>query len=80
MEIQAFRGAGRVFAFTRDEKGGNLPRGFGPWTAFKTLDLDRGRARAGVDVEQCLDDIEAHGFHLTDAHVRITDQALPEGD
>ncbi len=79
MEIQAFRGAGRVFAFTGDPKGGNLPRRFGPWTAFKSLDLNRGQAQAGVDVESCLDDIEAHGFHLTDAHVRITEQALPEG-
>jgi hypothetical protein len=24
-------------------------------------------------VNECLDDIEKFGFHLTDAHVRITD-------
>jgi len=77
MEIQAFRGPDRIFAFTSDPEGGNLPPRFGPWTAFKSLDLVRGRAQPGVDVEECLDDIERHGFHLTDAHVRITEQALP---
>jgi hypothetical protein len=78
MEIHAFRGPGRVFAFTREPDGGNLPPSFGPWTAFKSLDLQRGRAQPGVDVDQCLDDVEGHGFHLTDAHVRITEQALRE--
>jgi hypothetical protein len=76
MEIHAFRGPGRVFGFTRRPDGGNLPPGFGPWTAFKALDLERGRPQPGVDVDQCIDDLEAHGFHLTDAHVRITDRGL----
>jgi hypothetical protein len=30
----------------------------------------------GVDVTECLDDIETYGFHLTDAHKRITEQAV----
>jgi hypothetical protein len=30
----------------------------------------------GVDVTECLDDIEKYGFHLTDAHKRITGQAV----
>jgi len=76
MEIHAFRGPGRRFALTADTTGGNLPSQFGPWTAFKSLDLERGRPQPGVNVEKCLDDIEAHGFHLTEAHIRITDQAL----
>jgi hypothetical protein len=28
--------------------------------------------QGGVDVNACLADIEAHGFHLTDAHRPIT--------
>jgi hypothetical protein len=38
--------------------------------------MTRGEAQAGVDVEECLDDIESYGFHMTDAHVRITEQAI----
>jgi hypothetical protein len=34
--------------------------------------MTRDEDQAGVDVTECLDDIEAFGFHLTDAHVRIT--------
>jgi hypothetical protein len=76
MPVHMFRGDGRVFGFTADAAGSNLPSGYGDWTAFKSLDLTRGVAQPGVDVTECLDDIEAHGFHLTDAHVRITEDAL----
>jgi hypothetical protein len=33
------------------------------------------RLNPGVNVDECLDDIDDHGFHLTDAHVRTTQQA-----
>ncbi len=36
----------------------------------------RGQAQPGVNVDGRQDDIAAYGFHLTDAHVRITEQAL----
>ncbi|MGA7158066.1 MAG: hypothetical protein WBY53_14525 [Acidobacteriaceae bacterium] len=76
MQIHSFKGQGRVFGFTRDDAGGNLPVAFGPWAAFKSFDLKRGDANANFDVNECLDDIETHGFHLTDAHVRATDRAV----
>jgi hypothetical protein len=76
MQIHTFRGPGRVFGFTEDSAGAILPSRYGPWTAFKTLEMTRGEAQAGVNVNECLDDIEKHGFHLTDAHVRITEQAI----
>jgi hypothetical protein len=38
--------------------------------------MTKDQAQAGVNVNECLDDIEKHGFHLTDAHVRITGQAI----
>jgi hypothetical protein len=75
MQVRAFRGQGRIFGFTRTGAGENLPPQYGPWAAFKTLELARGVAQPGVNVDECLDDIEAFGFHLTDAHVRITRQA-----
>jgi hypothetical protein len=29
-----------------------------------------------VDVNDCLRDLEAYGVHVTDAHVRITENAI----
>ena len=73
MRVHVFRGAGRVFGFTLESTGANLPRRYGAWSAFKVLDMTRGEAQAGVNVDECLDDIEKHSFHLTDAHIRITE-------
>ena len=65
MEIHIFRGPGRVFGFTRDVKGSNLPSKCGPWSTFKTIELSRDAAPTpGVDTRECLDDIEKHGFHI----------------
>jgi hypothetical protein len=76
MLVHLFRGPGRVFGFTEDETGGNLPARFAPWSAFKSVELRHGTVTPGVDADSCLDDIEKHGFHITDAHVRITDSVL----
>jgi hypothetical protein len=74
MQVHIFRGLGRVFGFTGDDAGANLPAQYGPWAAFKSFDLHRGDAQTNFDVNECLDDLEQFGFHLTDAHVRITDR------
>jgi len=74
MQVYVFRSPGRVFACTEDATGTNLPPRFAPWTPFKTIELSRdGEPVPGVNTQDCLDDIEHHGFHVTDAHVRITD-------
>jgi hypothetical protein len=75
MQVHIFRGPGRTFGFTGNGAGENLPPQYGPWTAFKTLEMARGEAQPGVNVDECLDDIDELGFHLTDAHIRITQQA-----
>ncbi len=75
MQVHLFRGPGRIFGMTADAAGANLPGRFAPWSAFKTVEMTRGEPQPGVNVDECLDDIAAHGFHLTDAHVRITEQA-----
>jgi hypothetical protein len=75
MQVHIFRGSGRIFGCTANGSGENLPPQYGPWVAFKTLEMARGEAQPGVNVDECLDDIEEFGFHLTDAHVRITQQA-----
>ena len=76
MQIHIFRAEGRVFGFTRDSAGANLPAKYGAWASFKTLDMVKGVPQPGVNVDECLDDIERYGFHLTDAHVRITENSL----
>lgn len=77
MLVHIFRGPGRVFGFTEDATGANLPSQFAPWSAFKSLELSRdGEPRPGVDTEACLADIERHGFHVTDAHARITGRVV----
>ena len=76
MQVHLFRGPGRVFAVTMDAEGKNLPAKYAPWTSFKTLEMKRGEPLPGVNVDECLEDIEKYGFHLTDAHVRITEQEV----
>jgi hypothetical protein len=73
MQVHTFKGLGRVFGFTRDAAAANLPPRYAPWTPFKVLDMHKDEPQAGVDVNLCLADIAAHGFHLTDAHIRITE-------
>src|SRR5580698_3180575 len=70
--VHVLRGQDRLFGFTLDEQGTNLPRQYGPWTTFKTIELHHDESYQGVDVSVCLDDISKHGFHLTAAHKRIT--------
>ena len=74
MQVHIFRAEGRVFGATKEADGLNLPAGLGAWALFKSLELNRGTPQPGIDVNECLDDIEKYGFHVTDAHVRITDR------
>ena len=76
MQAHIFRGQGRVFGATALASGENLPPQYGPWAAFKTLDVVRGTHQASFNVNECLDDIEKYGFHLTDAHSRMTERAV----
>jgi hypothetical protein len=75
--VHIFRGPGRVFGMTQDAMGANLPSQFAPWSVFKSLELSRnGEPRPGVNTAECLNDIERYGFHITDAHVRITESVV----
>jgi hypothetical protein len=76
MEVYVFRGKDRVFGITEEQSGDNLPTDYGPWSLQNALDMNRGEAAAGVRTDECLDDIEEYGFHITDAHVRITDKVV----
>jgi hypothetical protein len=76
MQVHIFRGTGRVFAFTEHGSMDNLPECYAPWTPFKTLEVVRGQVQQSFNVDDCLDDIARYGVHVTDAHVRITEQAI----
>jgi hypothetical protein len=75
VQVNIFRGTGRIFGFTADAGETNLPAQYGPWTAFKSLKMYADEPQRGVDVNACLADIGAHGFYLTDAHRPITHSA-----
>ena len=79
MQVHLFRGPDRIFGFTSDLSGANLPPQFAPWSHFKTVEMQHGESMPGVDVAECLADLEAFGVHVTDAHVRITPQAVQQG-
>lgn len=76
MQVHIFRGPGRVFGFTTEPSGENLPSKYAPWVAFKTVELQKGEQTPGVDVDDCLNDLAIHGVHVTDAHARITEEAI----
>jgi hypothetical protein len=77
MQVHLFRGPGRIFGCTENATGSNLPSQLGPWNSFKSIILNRDEEPTpGINTRECLDDIKNYGFHLTDAHVRITEKAI----
>ncbi|HEY0587718.1 MAG TPA: hypothetical protein VGD52_16395 [Pseudoduganella sp.] len=76
MQVHIFRGSGRIFGFTSQPSGENLPRKYAPWSEFKSIELRKGEHTPGVDADECLSDIEVYGVHVTDAHARITEEAI----
>lgn len=76
MQVHIFRGPGRIFGFTEQPSGENLPSKYAPWSEFKTIELRKGEHTPGVNADECLSDIAAYGVHVTDAHARITEDAI----
>lgn len=76
MKVHLFRGPDRIFGFSQDQSGANLPQQFAPWTHFKTVEMQEGEPMPGVNVVECIQDLGTYGVHVTDAHVRITEQAV----
>ena len=76
MQVHIFRGPERIFAFTTEPSGANLPAKYAPWSVFKVVEVQKDVPIPGVDVNACIRDLEAYGVHVTDAHVRITEDAI----
>jgi len=71
MEVFVFTGVG-ASGFTQDKTGANLPAQYGPWTFRNSVVMNAGEGqRIGVNTEQCLADIQRHGFHVTDARIVV---------
>ena len=67
-KVHVLRGQDRVFGFTLDRHGTNLPRQYGPWTTFKTIELHHDEPYQGVDVSVCLEDIRNENADLAAGH------------
>lgn len=78
MYVYVFKGADRIMGFTADVNGNNLPSAQGPWELTNRLNMLRfDDPRPLVDTHACLEDLEMHGFHITNDHRPITDTLEP---
>jgi hypothetical protein len=78
MYVYVFKGTNRLLGFTTNSSGENLPTGRGPWVLTNRLDMSReDDPRPIVQTVECLDDIEMHGYHITDGYRRVTDLLEP---
>lgn len=77
MQVHIFKGKGRIYGFTEDATGANLPSQHGPWSQHKTLDMNRGETpRIAVNTDEALDDIEKQGFHVIRTEIVVTESGL----
>jgi hypothetical protein len=53
-----------------------IPGQYGPWSVFKIVEMSGDEPKQSVNIDECIDDIEKYGFHLTDAHIRITERVV----
>ena len=75
MLVHVFRGGRPDFRLYAKRNGGEPA---GTLWALDRVQNARDEQRSGstgMTVDACQDDIDAYGFHLTDAHVRITQHA-----
>ena len=72
MRVDIFRGIGRVFGFTESGGEEKLPPQYGPWVAFKTLELVRDEAQP--DRRACPH--HPGGNRLTSVPVAMTTQLV----
>lgn len=77
MQVEVYVGDSGCFAVVPQGGSAKLPVAEGPWGKLKDLDLAQdGEARAGLDVGQCLEDIERQGYHISE--VRLEGNAGPK--
>ena len=74
MKVYVFNSAKnlKVYGFTPDATGANLPAEQGPWKAFKSLDMNSGETpRSGVNSDAVLIGIHDRGYYLTAAEIKF---------
>jgi hypothetical protein len=75
MMVHVFKGRSKNYGFTQNELGMNLVSKLGPWKYFKSLKLESGRNRIGVDVNEALTNILAQGYHILRADVTFEEDS-----
>jgi hypothetical protein len=74
MMVYVFNSAknAKVYGFTSDATGANLPAQEGPWNPFKSLEMNAGeKGRIGVDTDAVLMGIADRGHYLTAAEIKF---------
>jgi len=67
----------KLFGFTPDQKGQNLPGAQGPWRYFKSVDLSSGGADLiGESKANIQSGIEINGFHIAGAEIRVGEELV----
>jgi|tagenome__1003787_1003787.scaffolds.fasta_scaffold20104194_2 hypothetical protein len=64
----------KLYGFTADATGANLPSENGPWILFKSLKMNAGeKGRIGVDTDAVLMGISDRGYYLSAAELKFED-------
>ncbi|WP_137044683.1 hypothetical protein [Pseudolabrys sp. FHR47] len=74
MKVYVFNStiSSKVYGFTGDASGANLPTEQGPWKPFKSLEMNPGEtARVGVNTDAVLMGIHDKGYYLTAAEIKF---------
>jgi hypothetical protein len=72
----------RLYGFTEDRSGGNLPTQLAPqgWKLLNTIEIHPGEGpRAGMDVEDIQAEIRKHGFCVKKDAISVRHFQVPAG-
>ena len=60
MKVYIFQGSGNYYGFTTKDDASDLDPSKGPWSLFKTQDMNRGEPpRIGISTDEVLDVLES---------------------
>jgi len=72
MQVNVFKGRGNWYGFTATWDAADLPIDHGPWTLWKSLDMNRGETpRWGISTDAVLDAIQKGGTFATETRIEV---------
>jgi hypothetical protein len=74
MKVYSFHSGkdNRIYGFTPDATGGNLPPTMKPWRKHGEHDVNPGDTRIGVSTDAILEGIKRDGFYLAAVEIKVT--------